>query len=116
VVIADRFLLANIVYQGYAGGLDVERVRRVGEVATGGITPSLTFLLDMSVEVAAARLDRNLDRMESRGQQFLQRVRDGFLTEAARFPERILVVDAARDVQTIQTEIQAAAQESGLLT
>jgi len=115
VVISDRYLLANVVYQGYAGGLEIESVRRVGQVATGGLLPSLTFLLDMSVEAAAKRIDRALDRMESRGHEYLQRVREGFLAEAARNPDRIVLIDASRDVAAIQKDVIAAAEKSGVL-
>jgi len=115
VVISDRYLLANIVYQGYAGGLDVESVRQVGEFATGGLQPSLTFLLDMSVEAAAKRIDRTLDRMESRGPEYLEQVREGFLAEAARRPDRIVVINASRDIGAIQKDITAAAEQSGFL-
>lgn len=108
-VVSDRFLLANVVYQGYAGGLDVDQVWQVGQIATGGLTPDLTFLLDMSVEQAAQRLDREPDRMESQGAAFLRRVRDGFLAEAARRDE-IVVIDAARDVGQVQAEIRRAAE------
>ena len=53
-VVSDRFLLANVVYQGHAGGLDVESIWQVGEVATGGLAPHLTFLLDMPADEASA--------------------------------------------------------------
>ena len=63
-VICDRYLLANIVYQGHAGGLDSEVIRQVGAVATDGISPDLTILLDMDVTNARGRMDRELDRIE----------------------------------------------------
>src|SRR5262245_8316454 len=66
VVVSDRFLLANVVYQGYAGGIDVKAVRSVGAVATGGIVPDCTFLLDMDPGEALKRVGRQLDRVESR--------------------------------------------------
>ena len=56
-VISDRFLLANIVYQGYAGGLDVERLWEVGRFAAGGLEPDLTIVLDLLPQQAAARRD-----------------------------------------------------------
>lgn len=107
-VVSDRFLLANIVYQGHAGGLDVESVRQVGRVATDGLRPDVTFLLDMSVEAAARRIRRRLDRMESQGPEFLERVRQGFLQEASR-DETIVVVDAAREIDAVQQDIRRAA-------
>jgi dTMP kinase len=52
IVLSDRFLLANVVYQGCGGGLDVEELWRVGEVATAGLLPDLTIALDLPVDVA----------------------------------------------------------------
>src|SRR5260370_40633024 len=54
-VVCDRYLLANVVYQGHAGGLDVDELWRVGQLATGGLEPDLTFVLDIGPEVAAKR-------------------------------------------------------------
>jgi dTMP kinase len=108
-VVSDRYLLANVVYQAYAGGLDVDEVKRVGETAVAGVMPRLTFLLDMDADAAAARLRRSLDRMEGQGLEYLRRVREGFLTEAKTRSQEICVIDASRDVETVQAEIRAAA-------
>jgi dTMP kinase len=105
-VVSDRYLLANVVYQGYGGGLDVETLWEVGRVATGGLMPDLTIVLDMPAAAAAARLAGQLDRMERQGEAFHQRVREGFLTEAARRPDEIAVVDATRSIEEIQAEIR----------
>jgi dTMP kinase len=110
VVVSDRYLLANLVYQGYAGGLDVETIRRVGATATSGILPDLVFVLDMTPESAAGRMDRQLDRMETQGAEFAERLRGGFLAEAALNPKQIVVIDAARDVDAVQADIRAAAK------
>jgi len=83
-VLCDRYLLANVVYQGHAGGLGAKTLWRVGRVATDGLMPDLTVVLDLPVEQAAQRLGTELDRMESRGQDFQRRVRKGFLTETRR--------------------------------
>lgn len=109
-VVSDRFLLANVVYQGHAGGLDVEGVRQVGQVATAGIQPDMTFVLDLPDAEAAARMNRPLDRMERQGDVFRAALRSGYLAEAARCPERIVVVDAARSIDDVAVEIQAAAK------
>jgi dTMP kinase len=105
VVVADRFLLANVVYQGHAGGLDPERLWDIGRLATGGLEPDLTIVLDLSPEEARRRRGRPADRMESRADDFYERVRTGFLTEAHRRPDRITVVDAARPVEEVRTQI-----------
>jgi len=109
-VVSDRYLLANVVYQGYGGGLDVAALWEVGRVATDGILPDLTIVLDMPAEAAAARLDRERDRMEQQGDRFHARVRDGFLAEAARQPDRIVVVSAAQSSEQVQAEVRRAAE------
>ncbi|MEE9602196.1 MAG: dTMP kinase [Thermoguttaceae bacterium] len=108
-VLADRYLLANVVYQGYGGGLDVETLWEVGRVATAGLLPELTIVLDLSAQAAASRLSGRPDRMEKQGDAFHRRVRDGFLAEAAREPERIVVIDASAPIEEVQAEIRKAA-------
>lgn len=108
-VVSDRFLLANIVYQGYAGGLSVEEVRTVGQVATDGVSPDCTFLLDMDPAKALERLNRELDRVESRGDEYRNQLRAGFLAEAKVMGESVRVIDADREPEMIQAEIQAIA-------
>lgn len=110
VVVSDRYLLANVVYQGHAGGLGVEAIWRVGETATGGLLPDKVFLLDMDPLAAADRFHRQRDRMESQGAAYEQRLRQGFLTEAAKDPARIVVIDAARPIDAVQADIRKAAQ------
>ena len=107
-VVCDRFLLANVVYQGYGGGLDVDELWTVGRVATGGLQPDLTLLLDMPPEDALARLPGEADRMEQRGVSFMTKVRDGFLAEAAKHPAAISVIDAAGGIEEVQQRIQSA--------
>jgi dTMP kinase len=109
-VVSDRYLLANVAYQGHAGGLDVPTLWTVGRIATGELMPDLTIVLDMPARAAADRLQRPLDRMELQGAAFHQRVREGFLAEATRCPERIVVLDAARPVEEVQEEIRRQTQ------
>jgi dTMP kinase len=108
-IVSDRFLVSNVAYQGHAGGVDVDAVWAVGAVATRGVRPDLTLMLDMPVEEAATRLNRDLDRIEARGAEFLNRVREGFLIEARKAPDRIALIDARRDIESIQADIRAAA-------
>jgi dTMP kinase len=110
-VVADRYLLANVAYQGYGGGLDVERLWEVGAVATGGLMPDLTIVLDVPPEAASGRLQRELDRMERQGDAFHARVRQGFLAEAARNPGKIVVIDASGTIEEVQAEIRQAAKK-----
>ena len=99
-----------MVYQGYGGGLDVPTLWEVGRVATGGLLPSLTIVLDLPAEAAARRINRDPDRMEMQGREFHARVREGFLTEARRQPGQIVVVDASRPIEDVQADMRIAAQ------
>jgi dTMP kinase len=108
VVLSDRFLLANVVYQGYGGGLDVDELWRAGRLSTGGLQPDLTIVLDLPVEMAASRrAQQTPDRLESRDPAYHDRVRQGFLAEARQRPDRIRVIDAADTVERVQDRIRA---------
>lgn len=108
-VVSDRFLLANIVYQGYAGGLDVPAIRQVGAAAVDGVAPVCTFLLDMDPAAALARVGRQLDRVESRGAAYREQLRAGFLEEAAVMGASVHVIRADQSVEAVQAEIREIA-------
>ncbi len=110
IVVSDRYLLANVVYQGHAGGLNVSRLWEIGQFITRGIEPNLTFLLDMPPAAATSRIQRELDRMEQHGDDFRQRLQAGFLAEAVRQQDRIIVIDAARSIDAVQSNIRTAAE------
>ena len=107
-VISDRFLLANVVYQAHAGGLSIDEVWQVGNVAIGGVRPAKTLLLDMPAAEAAKRIQRESDRMEAQGLEYLDRVRKGFLAEAQRQPEQIVVIPADREPAAVHADVIAA--------
>lgn len=107
-VISDRFLLANVVYQAHAGGLSIDEVWQVGNVAIGGVRPAKTLLLDMPAASAAKRIQRESDRMEAQGLEYLDRVRQGFLAEAKRQPEQIIVIAADREPGAVHADVVAA--------
>ena len=115
VVVSDRYLLANVVYQGHAGGLDPAVVWQIGRFTVEDILPDVNIVLDLTPEVAAQRLGRDstreLDRMERRDDAFRQRLRDGFLAEAAADPAHIAVVDATQSVDAIEAEVRRIAVE-----
>ena len=110
IVVSDRFLLANIAYQAFAGGLDAKVVRDVGCVATAGLMPDCVFLLDMSETTAQKRLTRELDRMEQQSENYRLRLREGFLAEAQRDAQHIHIVNAAQSIDQVQEQIQQLAQ------
>jgi dTMP kinase len=111
IVVSDRFLLANVVYQGHAGGLDVDLLWQAGRLSTGGLEPAFTLVLDLPVELAEARRGRPPDRMERQPPEFHERVRQGFLAEARRRPDRIHVIDARPGVDVVQAELRRQVSE-----
>jgi dTMP kinase len=106
IVLSDRYLLANVVYQGYGGGLDVDALWEIGRVATGGLVPDLTLLLDIDLAEARRRKTALPDRMEGNSDEYFQRVRDGFLCEARKRPGAIAVIDAAGTLEQVQQRIR----------
>ncbi len=106
VVLCDRYLLSNVVYQGYGCGLDPEKLWEIGVFITRGVVPDLTVVLDVPVEIAAERRKGKIDRLESRDDNFHRRVREGFLKEAARNPERIKVLDASPPVEEVHRKLR----------
>jgi len=108
-VISDRFLLANVVYQGWAGGLSREEILAVGEVTVAGIKPDLNIILDMPADAAGKRIQREPDRMEAQGLAYMERVREGFLQEAKLDPQHVIVVNAARSIEEVHADVRRAA-------
>lgn len=107
-VICDRFADSTLAYQGYGRGLPIEWLRTLNEFATAGRIPDLTFLVDIPVQTAMARLQaKSIDRLEEEGNEFLQRVRDGYLTLAEKSGGRYIVVDGTKPVDSIRKEIIA---------
>lgn len=93
-VLCDRFFDATIAYQGFGRGLEIEPLLEVCLIATQRVVPDLTFLVDVPVEVSAARVRArgSADRLEREGSAFHERVRDGYHVLARRF-NRIHVLD-----------------------
>jgi dTMP kinase len=94
VVICDRFEDSTIVYQGYGRGLNLETIEDINDLATEGIKPHLTVLLDIPARKGLSRKgSRSNDRFEAENIIFHRKVRDGYLTLAAEELERWLVID-----------------------
>ena len=106
VVVSDRFLLSNLVYQGVAGGLDVADVARVGDVATGGLRPDLTLVLDVAPEVARDRTGPARDRIERRPADYQAKVRAGFLNAARVFDAPVAILDAGAAADDVFARIR----------
>jgi dTMP kinase len=126
IVISDRYLLSNIVYQGTAGGLLEEEIAMVGLAATAGLLPDMTIVLDVAPAQAMARIGAPRDRIEDRPLFYHERVRAGYLAVAQSqagqageggagasvYPAPIVLVDASADPDTVFLRIQRAVEEA----
>jgi len=114
-VVSDRYAGSTIAYQGYGQGLDPAELAALVQWATGGLAADLSILVDVSVDVAAARLaaqgERGADRIERLGPDFAARVREGFLAQAAQDPARWLVVDGTLEVDALTAHIVTSVRE-----
>jgi len=100
-----------VAYQGHGDGLNPEQLWQVEHFTTGGLEPNLTLVLDLPVAAARARRERPADAIESRDPPYHERVRQGFLSEAQRWPDRIRVIDAAGSVVEVQERIRQAVRD-----
>lgn len=112
-VVCERYTDSTEAYQGYGGGVPLDAVRRVNELATGGLAPHLTFLLDLEPAQAVRRWSRGPDRVESRGEAFYRRVREGYLRIAEACPGRVRVIDASLPPGDVEARIVGHLAEAG---
>ena len=105
IVLCDRHTDSTVAYQGYGRGLDLEQIHRLNKIATSGLKPDLTIVLDVDVETSQQRVGAEKDRMESAGIEFFERVRNGFLEIAKQEPERVKVVDSTQPIEEIHKQI-----------
>jgi dTMP kinase len=112
VVISDRYADATVAYQGYGQGVDVQTIKELNMLATGGILPDLTLVLDLDPAAGMQRIrGRPLDAFEKMDLAFHQRVRDGYLEIARTDKSRVAVFDAGRDAETLHEDIVRAVDE-----
>ena len=113
MVVADRFVWSSVVYQGIVSGLGFDAVIELGRVATGGMEPDCTFLIDIDPDVAFARIGYQ-DRMEGRGVDFQRQVRDGYLTLARSLSDQFVVVDGRGDPEAVHWRVLGALKDRGV--
>lgn len=109
-VICARFADSTLAYQGYGSGLPLDRLRTLADIATDGLAPDLTMILDLPVEAGLARkAPGDVTRFEVEFDlAFHRRVRDGFLALAAADPERFAVIDATASIDVVAAAVRAA--------
>jgi dTMP kinase len=111
-VLCDRYVDSSVAYQGVARGLGLERVLALNLDAVGGLMPDRTFLLLLDPARVPTRLPPEHDRLEREAQDFHARVDAGYRELAARFPDRIVVLDGTRNVGELAEEVYGALRRS----
>lgn len=113
-VVCDRFVDSTTAYQGYGGGVPIERLAEMHHFIAGDFQPDLTFILDVPVDIGLARAAQRRSgetRFESKARDFHERVRQGFLTIAKNEPGRCAVIDASRDAKAVGDSVLAVIRE-----
>lgn len=116
IVVSDRFTDSTLAYQGFGRGIEIDTIVQLNELATGGLKPDMTLLLDIDPEVSLQRVSGEYGgridpetqrRFESQPMDFHQRVCEGFRMLARDEPGRWFVIDAARPPERISEQIWA---------
>jgi len=118
VILCDRYADSSTVYQGMVREIGVERVEELNDLATGGLDPDLTLILDLDPEAGVSRArsrnaegDGSESRLDDEPAEFHRRVRDGFLCLAVRYPHRVRVIDATGGPDTVFDRLMAVLPE-----
>jgi dTMP kinase len=119
IVVCDRFVDSTTAYQGYGRGLGLESVAAINKVATLGLLPDLTLLIDIPIEEIERRKHAAglpFDRMEESGKDFYERVRAGYVHMARQEQERFVVVDGMQPPQAVHREVWKAVERKMAIT
>lgn len=112
-IICDRYIYSTVAYQGYGRKLDIRLIEQLNEAAIGGLHPDLVIYLDIPPEAALKRKTETNDmsRFEKEELAFHQRVREGYLKQAAADPQRWFVIDALLPKSKITDIIMARVEK-----
>jgi dTMP kinase len=106
IVISDRYMDSTIAYQGYGRKINLKLLEKLKEIATLGVKPDLTFLIDLPEEISFNRLkDKILDRIETEEIEFYKRVRFGYIEIARNEPLRFIILDGTMELQTLKQKV-----------
>jgi dTMP kinase len=110
VVLCDRYTDSTVAYQGYARGFKPELVENLNQIATGGLTPNLTIIMDLEPETGLERVKKSrnqqvFDRLEAEKIEFYRKVREGFLAISRKEPGRVKVLDASQSPDEVREQV-----------
>ena len=103
-VISIRYTTSTTAYQGYAGGVPLEIIANLNQLATGGLEPDLTLIIDVPIRIARDR-GTSKDAFETRSNTFYEKVRAGYLDQAAAHKDKIKVIDGTQPPEAVVTEM-----------
>ncbi len=118
IVICERFNDATLAYQGYARGLDLDRIWKLTNMVTCGLEPDITIILDLNVEDGLTRAEKrgnHKDRLESEDLIFHNKVRQGYHDIARKWTKRVKLIDASGSISEVQSRIRESIKENILL-
>jgi len=106
-VLCDRYLDSTAAYQGYGYDLNLEQINNMNIFATGNLFPSLTIIFDIDPKIALDRIKKNnLDRMESKGLSYYNKVRDGYMQISHLYPNRCKVINCnGKDIMSVYSRV-----------
>ena len=113
IVLCDRHTDSTVAYQGYGRQLDLEQIYQLIKIATNGIIPDITFILDIDIDTSLQRIGKGRDRMENSGREFFERVRKGYIEISEKEPQRVKLLQGNSPIKDIQNKISDYVQ--GLL-
>jgi dTMP kinase len=110
-VVSDRYVDSSLAYQGVARDLGIDEVYELNRIATRGLLPDVTFVLEVDLDTSAERVGHSPDRIEREGREFRQRVLDGYRIVAGKFEERVVLLDGTRPPAELHEEIRGRLRE-----
>ncbi|MEC1719974.1 dTMP kinase [Schinkia azotoformans] len=110
IVLCDRFIDSSLAYQGYARGLGIDEVLSINEFAIGNFMPNLTLYLDLDPQVGLTRIrknkEREVNRLDLEEMNFHTKVKEGYEEVLAKFPNRIVRIDANQEIENVFSDIK----------
>lgn len=115
VVLCDRFVDSSLAYQGHARGLGIDEVYSINEFAIESMMPAMTLYFDVAPEIGLERINKNkgreVNRLDMEKLEFHQKVREGYMIIAERFPDRIAQIDASKELAAVYKQAEAKIKE-----
>lgn len=111
VVLADRFVTSTIAYQGYGGGVPVADILAAAQAACAEVRPDLIIVFDVDDAIAAQRIGDARDRIESRGEAYRRKVREGYLAQVREDPRRHALIDTSASIESVARAVDEAIRQ-----